>query len=547
VPGPFSFRGIRSGARATPPGYNGPVSRGRAPVALALIAGAAAWFAARSPLYLPLVWVALLLLVLTRPEAARRQLASPAFLLALALVASSWMVALDHELACRLSLHLVLLVLVFGLARQAPLDGELQIAVALLIAATSTVALLQAAGGLSAMQDHLGELPPGWREVASQRLATGRAFGTSALPGHFAALQLLALPLLIDGARRGGTWRRLSCGVGLALGVAGITVTHSLAVLVIAATLLAVTLLATPSRRRAVTVGVAVLVVATALAVLWRPDVLELTPIRLRWINWRTAWSALGDHPWLGVGFGGVGQAGLVTPFAAANITPYAHNTLLQLAAELGVAGAGALLLGLAALLELLRRGLRSAPALTLAVAAVPLHNLLDFSLYVPEVAIPWAVLAGSLAARAFPASSPPRRRSWWLVPTVAVGVVLATLEWRGELDSTAALDAPPAERTAALLAASRWRPWSCGPAMLAAGEAVAGHSPVGDIEAVDAALAGCAWVRPQSASWAEARARVLLAVGRPGEALVWAGEAGRRAPLRADLAALEAACRPAS
>ena len=47
------------------------------------------------------------------------------------------------------------------------------------------------------------------------------------------------------------------------------------------------------------------------------------------------------------------------------------------------------------ALARLLAAGRRKHLALTLAVAAIPLHNLVDFTMYTPEVLLPWAVLTG--------------------------------------------------------------------------------------------------------------------------------------------------------
>ena len=59
----------------------------------------------------------------------------------------------------------------------------------------------------------------------------------------------------------------------------------------------------------------------------------------------------------------------------------------------------------------------------------------------------------------------------------------------------------------------------------------------------VDRELASRCWVRPRSATWAELRARLLLARGHAGEALAWAREARRRAPWRSELAILEERC----
>lgn len=90
---------------------------------------------------------------------------------------------------------------------------------------------------------------------------------------------------------------------------------------------------------------------------------------------------------------------------------------------------------------------------------------------------------------------------------------------------------------------AARWAPWTVTPVEMAAGQALGGAQTAGVLERLDTALMERAWVQPRSARWAETRGRLLLADGRPGEALVWVREARRRAPWRRDLAELEAAC----
>jgi hypothetical protein len=287
-----------------------------------------------------------------------------------------------------------------------------------------------------------------------------------------------------------------------------------------------------------------VLAVVAATVLLSRTDVGGLEPIRLRWLNWRsTAW-VFAHHPWLGVGTGGVGQAALAGPTGAFNITPYTHNTPLQLLAEFGVVGAVPLALGIGALVQLLRRGWSSHTGLTLAVASLPLHNLVDFSAYAPEVLLPWAVLAGSLAGRVSPIPEKPLR-SWALVALLGTGAILSTLTWRSEVEAAAAAAPRSAGSVEAAMAAATWAPWTVTPVEIAAGQALAGGQPARELERINAVLTERWWVQPLSARYAEARGRLLLAAGRPGEAVVWMREARRRAPWRGDLAQLEAACAP--
>jgi hypothetical protein len=180
--------------------------------------------------------------------------------------------------------------------------------------------------------------------------------------------------------------------------------------------------------------------------------------------------------------------------------------------------------------------------SLALSVAVLPLHNLVDFSLYAPEVLLPWAVLAGTLAGRL---GGPARRVTppWLLLPALLGGLVLSTLAWRAEAQAEQARLLPRDQRAAAASAAAAWAPWTVTPLLIAAGETLDQRPSPNDVLALDAVLAERWWVQPVSASWAEARARLLLAASRTGEALVWAREARRRAPWRDELGRLEDAC----
>jgi len=519
------------------------VTPGRIAIGIGGLGVGAAWLAARLPGFGPLLWVALLIGILAIQPAARRLLEPWQLGLATLLVASSWLVALDHELALRHALLLMAVVLVVGLARQFPLSETGVVLVCAAIAATAVVAVTQATGGLDEMRSGVDFLPPALREAAATRLQVGRVFGTAALPGHFAALLLLAMPPLV--AALGGPrlrWRAVAA-VGLALAAGGIVLTRSLAVSLVAVVILATAFLRDRRRPGLILSVSGVLLVLTVATLLWRTDLGTLEPMRLRWQNWQVAAAAFAGHPWLGVGLGGIGQAVLATPAGEANLTAFAHCTPLQLLAELGVAGVPTVALVFVWLGRVVRRGLATDLPLTLAVLVVPLHNLVDFSLYSPEVALPWAVLAGTLASRLEPL---PTRATpaWLLVPLLAAGAFLATLSWRGETGIAAALAGPLPERTERLVSAAAWTPWAVSPWLTAAQTAAQASTSPAMIESIEEGLAARAWVRPLSGTWAESRARLLLALDRPGEALVWVREARRRTPWRPGLEALELECR---
>lgn len=501
----------------------------------------AGWGAARYTSFEPLFWTLLLVVCLALPPARRRLLDSRWLFAGLVLLASSWLVAADHELALRHSLLFLGAAILFGMARLgAPSDRHVGL-LAFGLALTSTVALSQAFGGLAVARSAVDALPSGWQEAAVTRLASGRVFGTSALPGHYAALLMLSVPVLAERAWRSRRWSRVGLAVTLGVLATAIVLTRSLAAVIVGSVML-LPFLVRNLRSRFVLAGVGVLVVVAAAVVASRSDIGRLEPLRLRWLNWRSAAWVFVQNPWLGVGVGGVGQAALPGPTGALNITPYTHNTPLQLLAEFGVAGAVPLAVGIGWLVQLIRRGWSPHKGLTLAVASLPLHNLVDFSAYAPEVLLPWAVLAGTLAGRVSPIPAKPLR-SWALVALLGTGTVLSTLGWRSDVAAAAAGVPPCEESTEAAMEAARWAPWTVTPVEMAAARALVCAQPAAALKRLDSVLTERAWVQPRSARWAETRGRLLLAEGRPGEALVWIREARRRAPWRGDLAELEAAC----
>lgn len=528
--GPFSF--VRPGQR----GYNAAVHFTR--VVPPLAAAAAAWLAAGWGWFVPLLWLALLLTCLALPPAQRRLLDGRWVVLVAALGALSLLSALDRDAAVAHTLTFAAAALLFALARLAAPSGRTLELLAAAVALAAVPALAQGAGALGELVAAVDALPPAMRAAAAARLTSGRAFGTAALPGHFAALQLMTVPLLAAAAARQRGVRRAAFALLALLSCAGIAATRSLAALGVAALLLG----ALAARRRSVpgvALGVAALAAVAVATLLWRGDLATLEPVRLRLVNWRVAWAAWIEHPWLGVGFGGVGQAGLAGPLGAENITPYAHNSYLQLLAELGVAGAGVLAAALVALARLLWRAVREQLPLALSVLVLPLHNLVDFSLYAPEVVLPWAVLLGALAVRC--AAPPPSvTPSPMLVALLGLGVVLASFAWiteEGVRQAWAAHDPRPA------VAAARWSPWALTPVLAAAELALQAPPELATLREVLALIERRAHGRPASAATAEVRARLLVRLGRAGEGCAWAATARGRAPWRGELAELEEAC----
>ncbi len=228
-------------------------------------------------------------------------------------------------------------------------------------------------------------------QPASERLAAGRAFASQPLPSHLAVLLATALPLCSFASAGGGALFRGSqvsclCVVGLALTRSPIGV--GLALVACAA-------LAVAGGGRSIRLAVVVLALVLAVVVVARGDVLELEPVTLRLDNWRTAVWVWSTSPAAGVGFGGFGQVAQTVPFAVGNRPRFAHSLPLEWLAELGPVGLLAILAGGFALWRLVRDLWPHRPDLAVAIAVVPVHNLVDFSMHGSGVALPWAVLVG--------------------------------------------------------------------------------------------------------------------------------------------------------
>jgi len=565
--------------------------------AAAALAVLSAWAGARAAWGVPFLWLGLVLAVLALPVGSRR-LGSRCWWIAGTLLGGVNLIAAqEREWWVRLVLVLVAAGIMFVVARlAAPTDNQILVA-ALGLAATAAVAVWQRAAGFDALHAAIGTLDVPWRLAGLSRLEGMRVFGTAALPGHFAVLALLPVPMLATTAHASRGWRRIAAIAGLVLALTGAVLSRSLAALAVAALVFPFAI-ARRHRQIAVATGVAIAIAVIATVVV-RPDVARMEPVHLRLINWQTALDAFLRFPWLGVGVGGIGQAGLSGPFGAANITPFAHNSWLQVLAETGLPGLPFVAMLTLGLVRLMKRGFSTAPALAVAVALVPFHNLVDFSFYAPEVVIPWAFFAGALAARA-PASHqalralngphavghearpglgsiPPVRfqacdddtappgvgtfdtegtqaahgssgiclgdlvPSWILVPVLVLGVTAASVNWHAENVIEKVRLLPAAEAVEGAAGVMSLAPWAASAANVAVGKILG--TAAGDPVAAIRLMSLADRVRPRSASLAEAHALLLLRAGRGGEARVWAREARRRAPWRNDLVELESRC----
>jgi len=383
--------------------------------------------------------------------------------------------------------------------------------------------LWQATIGLDALRPGLETLPDAARAYAEERLASHRAYASLPLPSHLAVVLATALPLLV--ARVRATPVGIVAGLTAAVSVAGLLATQS--PVGVALAFLACAALVVGRYRRAAVAAVIVSAVILVTVVALRPDVVRLEPVALRIDNWRTALWLESTSPWSGVGMSSFAQASQTSPLEVGNRPAHAHNLLLEALAELGPAGcAGCLVLGFL-LVRLILRLWPHDRALAVALVVMPLHNLVDFSLFVSAVALPWAVLLGWGVARSRElerGSEPVRGRILMVIFAVAALAMTSLHATSAVVEEAAATRQQPVDRFDGALRSLRLAPWRVEPQFLLAAAA---------LESADRSLCERAftemdsrrWVRPRSAALAERRARLALVRGDVSTAIseLWA------------------------
>ena len=145
---------------------------------------------------------------------------------------------------------------------------------------------------------------------------------------------------------------------------------------------------------------------------------------------WQATLRMIADHPWFGTG-----QGTFVWSFPAyrsedvsmVGVWDRAHNTLLELAADMGVPLAALVSVGWIVIFAILIHGIRvrrrdllvPVSALSVATLAV-LHSLVDFSLQIPGYAIPALALVGAGLAQSFASDRQPQQTAPAPLPTAS-------------------------------------------------------------------------------------------------------------------------------
>ncbi len=387
---------------------------------------------------------------------------------------------------------------------------------ALLALVISTLALWgfwQVAGGMDEAASSVGQLPVGIQTAAAERLASGRAFASQLLPSHLAVLFATALPLLLVRLRL--RWSALPWVAGSVLCVVGLVLTRSPVGAALA--LGACGVLAAGRKKHLMVFAALVLVPVLVVVIAGRGDVMELEPVQLRFDNWRTAIWVWSTAPAAGVGVGGFAQAAQAVPFEVGNRPRHAHSLPLELLAELGPVGLLAVVFAGLALWRLLYKLWPDRPGLSVALAVIPIHNLVDFSFFGSGITLAWAVLVGWAMAFVKTSSEPEQKttRGRAVFVSAVAGIMAATILHVTSLmvEESAFERNTPSERLDGALEARRLAPWRVDPFGLVATAAL----ETGDPQLISEARAELdrgRWLRPHSAALAGLRGQLAIAGG---------------------------------
>lgn len=184
--------------------------------------------------------------------------------------------------------------------------------------------------------------------------STVRGSGLLYDPNLSGAGMTMALPAVLAmllTTRR--NWVRVLCALGFALVVVATFLTQSRAAVASSGCVLGLCVLGYGRRSRARAMLLSILILTTVGAVLWftpssyemrvatisqalHPGTAEEPSMRTRFNIARAAWRSFSNSPLVGVGFGNIEAA---VEDNGAGIRRVAHNTLLQIAAELGIIG----------------------------------------------------------------------------------------------------------------------------------------------------------------------------------------------------------------
>jgi hypothetical protein len=281
---------------------------------------------------------------------------------------------------------------------------------------------------------------------------------------------------------------------------------------------------------------------------LMRPDAVFApfhpdSPWRLRAGNVRIALEIARDHPLAGTGPAGYAAAYPQYRRPADNESRHAHALPAELMAEWGIP-AGLVLTGLFFWLFVApvlrsRDGMATLPSgLAIGLAAFALHNLMDFTAFLPSLLGVAAISRGLLAGKRDGPAAGDLARLAWIASAVALALAAAGSGLAREALFDARRAALAGDHEAARVAAMRAQrlaPWDADPPQMEAESRMAGSRA--DVAAVLSAAERSVARAPARASsrWTRARARSLA--GDAAGAYADLVEASRLYPLQEEYA----------
>jgi hypothetical protein len=379
------------------------------------------------------------------------------------------------------------------------------------------------------------------------RLEQGRPYGGFLTPAALGCFLILTIPAVTAWAfgKRGGL-RALGLGAA-ALGTSGLVATRSLSALGALGCAIALAALRRRVAPRALAAAAGAIGLVVLGAGLIRPDAVfsptrEDSPWRLRAGNVRVALEIARDHPLAGVGPGGYAEAFPQYRRAGDNESRHAHDLPAELAAEWGIPVGFALsAVFFVVFMGPVARGAGAPRTLAfgsaVGLAAFAIHNLADFTAFLPSLLIFAAVLRGRLVTTVpFDRPRPAMVTAW-----IALASLIAVLAASSGLARDALFDARTAaadgDHAGALRLAERAgkiAPWDADPPQLAASARMAAGP---DIAAALADAERAVTRAPSRAAARAVRARARSAAGDSAGAYADLAEAARLYPLNADYA----------
>jgi O-antigen ligase len=419
---------------------------------------------------------------------------------------------------------------------------------AVLVAFAGGRALYEATWGLAALADHVREsVPAGDALAVLNRLEQGRPYGGFATPAALGCFLVMTVPAVASWAfGKQGRFRAMGLAAA-AIGAAGLVATRSvtaMAALAIAVAMAGMRGLLAP---RVVAASAGAIGLAMVLAGIMRPDAVfapirEDSPWRLRAGNVRVGLEIARDHPLAGVGPGGFAEAFPQYRRAGDNESRHAHDLPAELVAEWGVPAG----LALSALFFWIFVGpvvsgtgdpRTLASGLTVGLAAFAIHNLADFTAFLPSLLLFAAVCRGLIAHRVVRDRAAPVARVAFIAAAVVLLLFAAGAGLARDALFHAREEANLGDDAAALrfaVRAERLAPWDADPPQFAAEARMAARA--NDATALKDAESAVRRA-PSRAAARVVRARARTASGDSAGAYADLVEASRLYPLKVEYA----------